>query len=389
MSKMQYWPFFIHQVRMGSRKRVLAAIASVLIMTGNVRSQGLDSSAIAEVVVKPMLDSGDMKVIDDFVKQATSVLITARDPSFAIRARTELVRYKSSSESSAQRQYGTQFSESATKHIADALEQAAELSVGNRRLLAMLNLLVLVDNLGDAQLADIAIGMLKNEYGVVRYWAVHCLTNSAVTEQLNEPANLDLARRVVGELSSAIGNSSPQTLADFGAFLSIPESADLVTEIADVRMKEYEEGSVEYERVDADVLKALCAKITSAKQENKAAPARRFAQLYSYAIQRYAKGTSQGWLINARKQQLMSVLAETEGKCLHTLLGARQTNIRRALEQGDVEALMAAHDGLLGDETTAGRLAEKLGFHYGEDPGGQGRTAPVALPDAPAAEPPK
>ena len=94
-------------------------------------------------------------------------------------------------------------------------------------------------------------------------------------------------------------------------------------------------------------------------------------------------------LINAGKQQLMSVLVETEEKCLRTLLGTRQSSIKRALEQGDVEALMAEHDGLLGDETTVGRLPEKLGFHYGENPGGQGRTAPVALPDAPAAEPPK
>jgi hypothetical protein len=376
---------------MTNRTRVLAAIALALIFATGVCAQTIDTTRIERVVEKPLLDSSDMQVIDGFLEESTKAIIMTRDPSYVVRARTTILQYRSSKQPSAQRQYATQFSQSARGHIANALEQVSKLLREDQKFLATLNLLILVDNLEDAQLSDIAISMLKHRNAAVKYWAVHCLTNRAITEQFNEPANADLARRVVQELRAVVDDSSPEGLAlmaDFGAFLSIPEGTELLMEIADLRLKRYENWTVEYPLVDADILKALCGRIGSAKR-SKSELARRFAQLYSYAIQLYAKEAGASRLTGDERQQLLSVLVETEEKCVRALLDAPQAGIRKAVEQDNFATLLAEHDRLLGSEAGTGSLPEKLGFNYGENPDGEARTAPLALPSMPGADQPE
>ena len=111
--------------------------------------------------------------------------------------------------------------------------------------------------------------------------------------------------------------------------------------------------------------------------------ARCFAQLYSYAIQRYVKGA--GILNDTQKSHLISVIADTEDKCISTLLKP-QTNIRRALtlEQNNLQALLAEHDRLLGNAATPGELPQALSFDYSTNPNGPRLSAPIPLPNPPA-----
>ncbi len=65
--------------------------------------------------------------------------------------------------------------------------------------------------------------------------------------------------------------------------------------------------------------------------------------------ERYAKGENR--LNPLQSKQLISVIAETEDKCIGTLMGMPQNNLRRALERDDRAALLSEHDSLLGSAT--------------------------------------
>jgi hypothetical protein len=177
--------------------------------------------------------------------------------------------------------------------------------------------------------------------------------------------------------------SGPETIAlmvEFAADVSIPQGEDLLGRIADMRIKKYTAWNVDYEPLDGIILRMLYKKIFSGAL-NKPAVARRFAQLYSYVIQRYVKGRVS---LNAtQKHQLASVLVETEKSCIAKLLATPQTVIKRAIERDDHTRLLLEHSRLLGDETRPGQLPQKLNFDYGRNPSGTFRTSPFPLPEPP------
>jgi hypothetical protein len=181
---------------------------------------------------------------------------------------------------------------------------------------------------------------------VIRYWVVHCLTNPAIVKQLNSSPNSEpvSAREIVEQLSEIVGSSSPEIIvqiAQFAASINIPQGDELLCQVADERIKEYADWTVKHELYDITILKLLAGKIppastelntpgTSATNSNPAI-ARCFAQLFSDVMERYIKG--QEILNSTQKQNLASVLVETEEKCISKLLGRPQMmTIRRALE---------------------------------------------------------
>jgi hypothetical protein len=217
----------------------------------------------------------------------------------------------------------------------------------------------------------------------VRYWAVRCLTNPVIINKLNsdDAGDIDLAKNIAEQLKQQIEKSSPEILnliAGFAATINIPEGEELLLQIADKRIKEYADWTVKYEILDSAILKYLEGKISaSSDSSNATAFAQRFGQLYSYAIQRYVNGNE--ILNETQKQYLITVLVETENKCITKLLSSQST-IRRAIERGDMNALMSEHDSLLGKGTTPGRLPLKLNFKYGKD---SDSNAPLTLPESP------
>ncbi|MHC4596516.1 MAG: hypothetical protein ACYS19_16435, partial [Planctomycetota bacterium] len=341
---------------------------------------------------KEVLDSRDLRVIDDFVSEAVRELVRTRDFTSIAKIRTVILSRKST-----QGQYAQQFSESAHKHISAGLTQAETLKPDDRKTKVTINLLILTDGLEDLRLKDLAIGMLKNENMIIRYWAAHSLTNPGIIKQLNsgdtsnssDTSNSREAEVIAEELKELLESSNPEIIAliaKFGADVKIPQGADLLGQTADVRIKRYADWTVKYELMDSVILKLLESKISapstgsggpsSATGSSREAVARRFGQLYSYAIQRYAKG--QAFLNDIQKQQLASILVETEEKCIGRLLGRPQTTIRRAIERENLPALLQEHNRLLGDETSTGELPLRLNFNYSG-----GRTAPTPLPEPP------
>jgi len=372
---------------------IFAVLVASFVLLMNSGTVAVSTREVDNVRKKAVLDNSDLKIIDDFLAQAIQELVGTRDLTDIAKIRTVIL----SRQSSTQGQYAQQFSESARRHIAAGFRNAQQLPRQERITGVMTNLLILMDGLHDLGLADQAIKMLKNENMVIRYWAVHCLTNTEIITQLNAATNANQASAIAAQLKDLIENSTPEIIAliaQFAAGADIPEAEQLLIQIADLRIKQYADWTVKYELYDSAILKYLSSKIPLLSEspvgllpttiDTKPELARRFAQLYSYAIQRYIKGAA--LLNDTQKSHLASVLVETEDKCIGRLLGNPQLTIRRALERQNAQAIMAEHDRLLGTATTSGQLPTALKFDYGST-GSSTRTAPLPLPDPPRKQP--
>ncbi len=342
---------------------------------------------IERVRDKTVLDERDKEVIDAFLANAIGDFLTTRDFTSIAKLRVIILNNQKSNQPN-QNQYANQFSESIHKYISEGYKQAQILRPPERQTRVIMNFLILIDNLQDLKLLDLAMQKLQDENMAVRYWAVHAVTNVNILKQLNsgDAANQKQARNIVEQLKQIVDSSNPVILnliAQFAADLNIPQAEELLMQIADLRIQKYADWSVEYERLDVAILKLLDSKISMPSRtpvgttgSGNPAAARRFAQLYSYAIERFIKGEN---LDATQRQQLISVLAEIEEKCLTRLLNdQQQSGIRRAIAAKNMQALEAERNRLFGEV-----LPAKLGFDYGTDNNGSKRTAPLALPDQP------
>jgi len=389
---------------MKGKGAIFGVLAAFLVLVMHSGSEAVNTRGIDRVRNKGVLDSRDFQIIDDFVNEAVRELVRTRDFTSVATTRSVILSRRSS-KTSVQAQYAEQFSESAYKYISSGFQEAEKLTPEGRKLKVKVNLLILMDGLEDVRLADLAIGMLKDKNTVIRYLAVHSITNAGIVKQLNSGGadNSKLARLIVERLGeppllsyeSKKGGACPEVIrlmAEFAAAVNIAQGEDLLGRIADMRMKRYVDWTVKYELLDAAILRLLFEKISSGGspavllRKNEAAEARRFAQLYSYVLQRYVKGRDS--LSATQKHQLASVLVEIEKSCISKLV-MPQTVIKRAIERGDYTALLQEHSRLLGDKTRAGRLGLKLKFDYGETSDGVKRIAPLALPEQPSVRSPQ
>jgi hypothetical protein len=366
---------------------IFAVLVVFLILVMNPGSKAVNTREVDNVRKKAVLDDSDLKIIDDFLAEAIQELVRERDLTKIAQKRTVIL-----SRQSTQGQYAQQFSESARKYIAQGFIDAQKLPRQERITGVTINLLILIDGLKDLGLADQTVAMLKNENMVIRYWAVHSLTNPGIITQLNAAANSNQASVLAAKFTEILDTSTPEItalIARFAAGVKIPQAEQLLCQIADIRIKRYADWTVKYELHDSAILKFLSSKIPLASQSSGSTSTTSatsktvqcFAQLYSYAIQRYVKGAD--ILNKTQKSHLASVLADIEEKCISTLLKPQLT-IRRALERNSLPAILAEHDRLLGSATAPGELPQTLKFDYSTNPNGPKLTSPIPLPDPPA-----
>jgi hypothetical protein len=260
------------------------------------------------------------------------------------------------------------------------LQQAEGMMPADRSFRIVTNLLMLTDALADVRVAEVAFKYVDSKNEVIRYWAVHCLANPGITEKLNSPKAIDTARQVARRLDEIVATSSPDTLgliASFAGSIKISEGETLLLKVADRRIASYADWSVERELLDGEILRILGDRMASAGA-SKESIGTRFGQLFSYVLQRYIKGADV--LYDVQKEQLVSVLVETEKSCLSKISGKPRFGIKKAIESGDIKVLQQEHNNLLGDETKAG----ELGISYGTNASGAVITHPLALASPPA-----
>ena len=362
---------------MKSLSLVVAVISGFFVFLASANA--VDSLAIEAVRGKAVLDDADFKAIDDFVAKAVGEMLATEDFSSISNARAIIVANSASTQPN-QTQFAEQFSKSAQKYISAALQKAESLTPPEKSFRIMTNLLMLTDALADVRMAEVALKYVDSKNAVIRYWAVHCVTNPEITEKLNSPKAIDTARQVTRRLDEIIATSSPDTLgliASFAGSIKIPEGDALLLKVADRRIASYADWSVEQELLDGVILRILGDKIASSSA-SKESIGRRFGQLFSYVLQRYIKGAEV--LDAAQKEQLVSVLVETEKSCLSKISGKPRFGIKKAIESGDTNVLQQEHNNILGDGTKAG----ELNIDYGKDAGGASVTHPLALASPPA-----
>ena len=367
-----------------------AVLAAYLGMWSGGAWGAVSTEEIDKVRNKGLLEEKDFAVIDAFVKESVDALVQAQDFTSIAKIRTVMLARANSDKESAAAQYAEQFSESAYKHLSEAFKAVETAVSGRERVNVVVNLLILIDGMGDVRLAELVEKKLSDPSAVIQYWAVHCLTNPVLVEKIKAGGDSGELSKIAGELGGVVAGVEPETLGLMVRFAGAAEGAeakDLLLKIADERIKSYAEWKVKYELLDAAVLKALDEKMSSeadstSSPQADAEVARRFAQLYSYAIQRMAKGGDT--LSGEQKEQLSSVLVDIEATCISKILGTPQSSIKKAIEEGNNSALMEEHNKLLGGDTQAGQLAQKLNFNYGTAADGSGRTAPDVLPEPPS-----
>jgi len=341
------------------RMHLLAA--AFLLLAANQLCGEVDSHQMETVRQKGVLEAGDLQIIDEFISQTVQKLIRCKDLTSIAKLRRDIVANASSATESAAAQYSQQFYQSAQKHISEGFKAAATL-------------------------AALAIPRLNDRHTIIRYWAVHTITNPVLIKKLNSAGaeNLTLAKKIADELAELLVEEQNTEIivlaAGFAAKTNIPEGEKLLMQIADNRMKGYVSWSIKDELFESLILKLLCEKILL-DSPNKSQLARSFSQLYSYVMQRYVKG--QGLLDTDQKQQLVSVMVEIEQTCINKLLKIPQSVIKKAVENNDTTVLLDEHDRLLGGPNIRGRVPDTLDFDYGKAPGGSRRSQPMTLPEPP------
>ena len=343
----------------------------------------LDTADIDKVIKKEVLEQQDLATIDNFVAAGVQELLNTKDFSAVGNLRTEIVARAHSSQTSADIQYNPEFIAAAAKNLEKAFADAKKISDADQRAKVTLNLMILLDNLNNPQLADLALKMVDSEDTAVRYWAVHAVTNPYIVVQFNtDKAPAATARTIIEQLARRTDvETSPYILtqiAQFGATLNMPQAQELLMKVADARLKKYQTWKVDYVLLDETVLKLLADRMSG---PDKAAAAWRFGQLYAYAIELYIKG--KGTLDAAQRDQLAGVLVQTERNAL-TKLQIPQSGIRNAIEKKDDQALLTEYKNLFGEGEVAGKFTTTFNVTY-PSPDGTKRTTPLPLPEPPKA----
>jgi len=349
-------------------------------------SQAVDVISIDKVRAKDVLDSEDLRTIDQFVGQSIQEIVKSTDFTSVSKIRAGIVsRANATSEISAS-QYAQQFIDSVYKHLAAGLKEAENITPEELKFRVKLNLLILADELGNVRLVDLALEQLDSENAAICYWAVRCVTNPQILKQLKEvntPNYSKLAAQIIERLRGIVDTASPEVItamAEFADKMETPQADALLLQIADMRIRKYADWKVTDEYADLAVLGALSDKMSMERGAGEFG--RKFAQLYSYAMQRYIAGIKGGSFFSpAEKKQLAMVLVMTEQSYISKFTGIQQTTIKRAVEADDYVALWAEHNRLLGDESKTGVIPEKLKFDYGNK-----RTYPLMLPEPPKSQ---
>lgn len=364
------------------RKETLIAFvfAVLLILTISSYCKAVDLWEIEDVRNKGVLDDEDFQIIDGFVAESVKELVEAKDFTDMARIRAKLLNRSSSSTSSSKAQYRKYFYKSAYNYISAALEWTEKLQEPDKRFIQNINLLILIDGLRDAQLADLVLDKLTSSNMAIRYWAVHSVCSREVVRQLNASGDESsgLTRQIIVRLEKIIETSDYSVvamIARFGAGIEAAEGTGLLVRVADMRIRQYAGWSVNNELLDTVILRSLYRKL-SGTNPSSVVVAQRFGQLYSYIIQRYIKSDER--LSDEQKQQLISVMVEIESDCISKLFG-RQTRIKRAIENKDFENLIKEHNQLLGDSERQGKLGAKFNFMYRQADGSES-TRPMVLP---------
>ncbi len=322
----------------------------------------------------------DAEAITQFIIAATEQILWAEKPADAIDARIQLLAFRG------QDPYAQAYGSVLRGRLEAIIKEAGAFPDAAKKAAVLRNISILIAQMNTLDLAKLSVGLLGEPDTVIRYYAVKALTSEKVKDQLTAAATTDAAGRkqILDALTQTASKEDQPVilgmLARYAVGTKGAEGRELILAVTNNRMKAYTAWKVTQESVDFELLTALAEKLTaSVAPEDRAVLAGRFAQYFSYVIQRYAKG--QDFLSAPAKQAMISTIVGVEESVLSgpTLLNRKATDLRSAVQKNNMEALMKAHDALLGSAAGAGELVGKIKFTYEGN-----ATAPKVLTPPPA-----
>ena len=322
----------------------------------------------------------DAEAVTQFITTACEQILFAEKPADAIEARVQLLAFRG------QDPYAQAYANVLRGRLEAVMKEAAAFPDAAKKAAVLRNFSILIAQMDTLDLAKLSVGLLGEPDTVIRYYAVKALTSEKVSTQLAASATADAAGRkqiLDALIQTASKENQPVILgllARYAVRFKGAEGRELILAVTDNRMKAYAAWKVTQESADLELLTALVDKLAaSVAPEDKAVLAGRFAQYFSYVIQRYAKG--QDILSASAKQAMISTIVGTEESLLSgpALLNRKAADLRSAIQKNNMEALMKAHDALLGSASGAGELVGKIKFAYEGN-----ATAPKALTPPPA-----
>ncbi len=348
--------------------RVLTALFSIILIGSAL---AVDTVSIDRVRDKSVLSSGDFVVIDNFIQEAIEEIVGFADFTNAARARAIITTRQSD-----QAQYKERYSKSLEKEIKKAMRQSDGFEEIKKNR-AQMNLMILVSELADVRLIDIALGELQNSDKTVCYWAVSALSNKKLIEQIAEPSEL---AKIQNSLKAATKSASPEIASLMLEFAAVAKKSEpLLFAIADARIAGYAKWSTSAGMVDVELIRALCDKML-ANDDHAKACGQRFGQLYSYAMQKYEMYLNeQAKLSDVEKRYIASMLIEVERTYIEKLTGFQQSLIKTAIQRKDANVIRLERERLLGKDGSKGVIPEKFGFDYGKDKAGKVMKKPAVL----------
>lgn len=364
-------------------KKLKLKLLFVLILLSSLQTFAADTRAVDAIRKKDILANEDFTAIKSFVQSAVSDIVYLEDLTKSGSVRSVLVSRKSSISTVAKEQYEKAFNEAIIDLIPKAIDEAQTVDDGLKADSITVNLLILVNELANIEFVPLVSGYFTSSNNSQKYAALSCLVDKNVIEQFNASGSnaAVISKSVCEKLSNIINSDSnpaiTSLIVDFAGQVIGSDATGLLLLIADKRIQEYRDWVVKEEIIDSKLLEYLGKRAKSAvSQDDKAILISRFAQLYSYAFQRYDKGSD--ILSDTQKGQLITVLVATEQGVLSDIMGSSLSNVKKAIEKRDNRALMTAHDFILGTKESKGALSEIINFDYGSNPD-EPLTAPEEL----------
>ena len=329
---------------------------------------------------KKALGSGDADIINSFLRAGMDELLLEQDLWESVNIRSAIIAQSGGAGMSP---YGMAFIQASKKNLQVALDDVLQWEESDRKIRMELNLLIIAASLESMDMIDLGLQMLTSKNGTVQYWAVKTIANDNTRKQLISQVSGDeeLVARLAKELQNIVSPQTfPETLrliVEFCDEMDTQESKELLTKIVDIRISQYDNWKVKYELLDGILLASLGKQIlVEVTPQDKSNLCRKFAQLYSFVIERFVLG--QEVLRAEQKQSLASVIAEVENGPISKLLGRSQNRLKKAVEGSKYSVVESERKFLLGSDTQQGQLAKTLNFDYGKA-GGNAITAPKSL----------
>jgi hypothetical protein len=368
-------------------KSQFLSIFMLVSILGAVPSALAVDTELIDVLRQRTLNSGsltadDVETIDSFWNEATEEMVLSNDFSKVVTIRTMLSARRGTNELS---QYTSSYIMSAQKYLDSAFDEVKGWEPGPLKQHIERNLLILVAELQSTELADFALDRLENDNSLIRYWKVKALTDPKVASQLRSGSNAELADRIIQRLQEVAQKENQPVIlnmiAAFATRMDQPEAKQLLLKVADLRIEAYKNWAVDNEISETTLLKLLGNEITGRSGEQKITLLRKFAQLYSFVMQRYIAGAEV--LDDNSKHQLVSVMVEVEQAVLSRLLDMPRSAIKRAIEKEDFSVLQREHDTLFGSTVRVGELGREFNFDYGKSSSERPITEPEKLTSPP------